>query len=339
MSDGYSASDAFTQDLEILRTQTNPHFMQSDAWASFKRDSAWSIKTLNAPASPLVARTFSRNVDGFGTLTHLPRVSGLTTENVAAFTDEVRSGAGDSYAVKLETYQPRDEELVDALIAAGWTGARSTQYRFGVTAELRADADEAFMLIKKRARNEVRQAQARGVTSYRAEPTADVLTRLLDMIDAMQDRSGSFVRSDDYLRASWDAFVSRGQGSFYVAEYESQIVAGAFVIEYGANAFYKDGGSFRVESGIAVGRALQWQIMSDLGQRGFDRYDLGNVPNPAEESATMSGLLIFKSGFAKDITEYMPAMELALGPRADEWRAIEPEFVSGFKSRTGDSFY
>jgi lipid II:glycine glycyltransferase (peptidoglycan interpeptide bridge formation enzyme) len=329
----------FNSDADVLRTQTNPHFMQSDAWASFKSTSPWTGGELSSPASPVTARTYRRNVDEFGTLVHLPRVSGLTPSNVAAFTSAVHGIAGDSFAVKLESYQPRDEELLDALLSAGWIGARSTQYRFGVTAELRPDPDEAFMLIKKRARNEVRQADARGITVRRVDPTAEVHDQLLAMIDAMQDRSGSFVRSDDYLRACWDEFTSRNQGSFYVAEFDGSVVAGAFVIEYGSNAFYKDGGSFRVESGLPVGRALQWHIIKDLGQRGFERYDLGNVPNPAEESATMSGLLTFKSGFAKEIIEYMPALELPLGSRADEWRAIEPQFVTEFKSHTGDSFY
>lgn len=313
--------------------------MQSHAWASFKRTSPWISGVISSPTSPVTARTYRREVDNFGTLIHLPRVSGLTHSNVEEFTAAVRGKVEDSFAVKLETYQPRDEALLNALLTAGWTGARSTQYRFGVTAELRPDPDEAFMLIKKRARNEVRQADARGITVRRVEPTASVHDQLLAMIDAMQDRSGSFVRSEDYLRACWDEFTSREQGSFYVAEVDGAVVAGAFVIEFGSNAFYKDGGSFRVESGLPVGRALHWHIIKDLGQRGFVRYDLGNVPNPAEESATMSGLLTFKSGFAKEIIEYMPALELPLGARADEWRAIEPQFVAEFKSRTGDSFY
>ena len=332
-------SSGFDMDDQVLLTQTNPHFMQSDAWASFKSSSPWHSSLVQGGATPVVARAYTRDVDGFGALTHLPRVSGITVDNAAKFTAAVQELGTASLAFKLEIYQERDDDLLAALLEQGWTGARSTQYRFGVTAELREDSDEAFMLIKKRARNEVRQADARGVSAYRIESSETVQSKLLELIDAMQDRSGSFVRSDDYLRASWNEFVNCNQGSFYFAEVAGEIVAGAFVIEYGSNAFYKDGGSFRVESGLPVGRALQWHIIKDLGSRGFSHYDLGNVPNPNEESATMSGLLTFKSGFAQDITEYMPALELPLGDRADEWRAIEPEFVSAFKSQTGDSFY
>jgi serine/alanine adding enzyme len=332
-------SQSVELDSDVLRTQTNPHFMQSDAWGGFKASSAWLPSAIPASSTGIALRSYSRDVDGFGTLLHLPRVSGVTAENAGTFTAGVREHQGEAFAVKLELYQPRDENLVAALNAQGWVGARSTQYRYGVTAELSEDPEVAFALLKKRARTEVRQGIARGIVCYRADPTPESIDMLLAMIEEMGERSRSFVRSFDYLRASWNAFFERAQGSLYFAEVEGRIVAGAFVIEFGPNAFYKDAGSYRVESTLPVGRALQWHIIEDLGKRDFKNYDLGNIPHPDEPSESMNGLLIFKTGFSKDFVEYMPALELPIGPRAEEWRAVEPEVVSAYRAATSDSFY
>ncbi|MFM6973884.1 MAG: lipid II:glycine glycyltransferase FemX [Agromyces sp.] len=326
-------------DAEVLRTQTNPHFMQSEAWSGFKSHSQWSVGSVPATQAGIETATFRRDVPEFGELLHLPRVSGLTPSNVSKFTRAIREQLGSAFAVKLETYQARDTELVAALHAEGWVGARATQYRFGVTAELGPDSEQTFARLKKRARTEVRQAAARGVVCRRVEDSALVRSQLIEMIHVMAERSGAFTRNDEYLHASWDAFTNRGQGAFYVAEVEGEVVSGAFVIEFGRNAFYKDGGSHRVASTLPVGRALQWHIIEDLTARGFEQYDLGNVPNPAEESASMSGLLTFKSGFSQEITEYMPAMELPISSDADRWRAVEPEITAGFRTNTGGSFY
>jgi lipid II:glycine glycyltransferase (peptidoglycan interpeptide bridge formation enzyme) len=332
-------SQSFELDPEVLRTQTNPHFMQSDAWGSFKTSSAWTPGTISAGNASIALRSYTREADGFGTLIHLPRVSGITVDNAAAFSAGIKAHKSDAYAIKLEIYQPRDEQLLEALQAQGWVGARSTQYRYGVTAELNEDPEVAFALLKKRARTEVRQGIARGIKTYRAEATEELTDALLKMMEAMGERSRSFVRSSDYLLASWNTFIERGQGSLYFAEVEDRIVAGAFVIEFGHNAFYKDAGSYRVESTLPVGRALQWHIIEDLGKRGFKNYDLGNIPHPDEPSESMAGLLTFKTGFSKDFVEYMPALELPIGDRAEEWRRVEPEFIKEYRATAGDSFY
>jgi lipid II:glycine glycyltransferase (peptidoglycan interpeptide bridge formation enzyme) len=332
-------SHLFELDPEVLRTQTNPHFMQSDAWGSFKTSSSWAPGAIPADSTSIALRSYTREVQGFGTLIHLPRVSGLTPQNAAEFTAGINAYKSDAFAIKLEIYQQRDEELLESLLAQGWVGARSTQYRYGVTAELNEDPEVAFALLKKRARTEVRQGIARGIKTYRAEPTAELAQALLEMMDAMGERSRSFVRSSEYLLASWNTFLDRGQGSLYFAEVENRIVAGAFVIEFGHNAFYKDAGSYRVESTLPVGRALQWHIIEDLGKRGFKNYDLGNIPHPDEPSESMAGLLTFKTGFSKDFVEYMPALELPFGERADDWRRLEPELLKEYRATTGDSFY
>src|SRR5690606_31778687 len=100
--------------------------------------------------------------------------------DVPALTESFRAQRGDAFSLKLETYQPRDPQLESAFAAAGWVPAKASQYRFGVTVDLSDGADAAFTAMKKRARNEIRQAEKHGVVVERVEPTEGNQRILLD---------------------------------------------------------------------------------------------------------------------------------------------------------------
>lgn len=335
---GATSVDGGDWDTRVLAAQPHPHFMQGDAWARAKAGGPWALERREVAGLPV--QVFSREADGFGVLQHLPRVSGVTPALVPALTEQLRADAGGAFALKLEAYQPRDRELADAFRAAGWLPAKASQYRFGVTVLTGAGADEVWAAMKKRARNEIRQAQDRhGVQVERAEPTEANQTALLELIRTTEDRSGAFFRGDEYLRTVWEAFFAAYAGRLYFAVHEGRRVAGAFVCTFGSVAHYKDGGSVR-DSRVMAPRLLQWEIMRDLSADGVAEYDLGNVPPPDAPGASTAGLMTFKGAFARDIVEYQPTWELPFTAARDAWGAGgETRFLQEYQARTGDSFY
>ena len=52
-----------------------------------------------------------------------------------------------------------------------------------------------------------------------------------------------------------------------------------------------------------------------------------------------SGILVFKSAFARDVLEYMPAFQLSHEERGEEWRRGESAFLARYLERTGDYWY
>ena len=130
-----------------------------------------------------------------------------------------------------------------------------------------------------------------------------------------------------------------GRGHLYFATYDDQVVAGAFITRYGPNAWYKDGGSTRDQPHVMASRLLQWRIIRDLAADGVERYDLGHVPPPDEPDAPGHGILVFKSAFARDVLEYMPAFQLSHEERGEEWRRGESAFLARYLERTGDYWY
>ncbi|QTX04471.1 lipid II:glycine glycyltransferase FemX [Agromyces archimandritae] len=338
MLDTLATHTASPWDEQVIGAHSSPHFMQSESWAEAKRAGPWELERRRFAGHPV--QVFARHAEGFGLLQHLPRVSGITPEAVPDLTEAVREGRGEAFAAKIEVYQPRDAELVRAFRRAGWMPARASQYRHAVVVATEAGEEAAFAAMKKRARNEVRTAERHGVEIERVECRGSNRERMHELIAETTERSGSLQRSRGYLERIWEAFEASGRGALYFARYGGEVVAGAFVLRYGPNAWYKDGGSTREHPHVMASRMLHWHIIRSLAAEGVSRYDLGNIPDPASEHPAGLGLRIFKTGFTRDPVEFLPAFELSFRPVHTAWRhGGEREHVGAYRMRTGDYWY
>lgn len=327
-------------DDRVLSTHSLPHFMQSSTWARVRTGGPWQVTRRElGSGGELPALVYERNVEDVGILQHLPRLSGLCPDGVEAFTERLRAERGAAFASKVEVHQPRDEALIAAFTATGWRPTRASQYRYAVVVEPAAGQERLLARMKRRARSEIRMAERNGVVAGRVELSAENRSRMFELMRETEERSGAFFRMGDYVERVWTAFEEDDRGHLYFAAHEGRVVAGAFVARFGSTAWYKDGGSLREQPQLMASRLLQWSIMCDLAAAGIERYDLGHVPSPSEPDAPDRGVLIFKSAFARDIVEYMPAFLLAHEPAADGWRRGERDFLADYYRRTGDYWY
>lgn len=330
-------------DRAVLAGQGDAHFMQSDAWAATKTGSPWRLSRLRArqAGSPLPVQLFSRSVPGIGALLHAPRVTGVQADAVPALTDALRGTADRRvFAVKLEFFQHDDDELLHTLLDNGWMRTRASQYRHAVAVDLTGTEEEVFARFKKRARYEIRAAERGGVTVERVPLTRENVDTMVGLVTVTKDRSGAFFRDRDYLTTAWSAFAERGQGSLYFASHEGEVLAGAFALTYGATAWYKDGGSVRSKPKLMAPRYLQWEIMRDLRAQGVTRYELGNIPAPdAVETSSAAGLFRFKTGFADETVQYLPAVELPLRRTQGLWHTQEHRFLGAYSRVRHDYWY
>ena len=331
---------AVAWDDRVLGAHTMPHFMQSSTWEGLRASGPWHVSRRGLGTDrdyPVLV--FERLAEGFGLFQHLPRVSGLAPADIAPLTERIRAERGTAFATKIEVHQPRAEALEAAFLDQGWRPAKASQYRHTVIVDTSVGEDEILANMKKRARAEIRVAERQGVDVGRAELDDANRARMLDLVRETEQRSGAFFRDDGYLEAVWSAFVADDRGQLYFARYDGQVVAGAFITRYGPNAWYKDGGSTRDQPQLMASRLLQWRIIRDLAADGVERYDLGHVPPPGEPDARGRGVLVFKSAFARDVLEYMPAFQLSHEERGEEWRRGEGAFLAAYLERTGDYWY
>jgi len=333
-----------TWDAQVLATQPDPHFIQSEAWSEVKAPDGWQPEQHSAPQGggrPAI-QTFRRHAPLVGGVVHAPRISGLTHTSIHAFTELAQSTAdGRVAAFKLEPYQAHDDDLVAAFTAAGWRVGDGTQYRHGVTVSLAGTEDDVWMSFKPRARNEINQAlKKRGVTTERVPLTEENIDTLATLIGETRERSGAFFRSRAYLERTWRTLDAHGQGRLYFAYVDARIVAAAFVFTFGANAWYKDGGSLRSDSNSFAPRALQWNIMRDLIAEGYAHYDLGNIPDPENpHEGGMRGLFVFKTGFARETKHYLPVLEYPLSKKFSRWQRHESTLIRLMFMKNKDYWY
>jgi lipid II:glycine glycyltransferase (peptidoglycan interpeptide bridge formation enzyme) len=327
-------------DDRVLATHSVPHFMQSSTWEAVRSNGPWHVarRTLGIERDHPVL-VFERLADGFGTLQHLPRVSGITADDLPALTDRIRAERGTAFATKIEVCQPRDDLLLSAFGADGWLPTHASQYRYTVVVDIAGSEDDILARMKKRARSEIRSAERNGVSVERADITEANVRTMLDLVRETEARSGAFFRPSGYLTHVWSTFVKDGRGCLYFARHDGRAVAGAFIIFYGPNAWFKDGASRRDQRQLMASRLLQWRIMQDLAAMGIERYELGHVPPPDEPDAPGRGILTFKSAFSHEILEYLPAFQLSHEEGAEAWRRGESAFLAEYRRRTHDDWY
>ncbi|MSW97304.1 MAG: peptidoglycan bridge formation glycyltransferase FemA/FemB family protein [Actinobacteria bacterium] len=329
---------------QVLASQPDPHFMQSEAWSDIKSPDGWQPEQHSAPprgARPAV-QTFRRHAPLVGGVVHAPRVSGLTRRSIPSLTELALSTADRRVAAfKLEPYQAHDDDLVAAFVAAGWSVGATSQYRHGVTVSLAGSEDDVWMSFKSRARTDVNAAvKKNGVTAQRVPLTTENIDTLVMLIGETQDRSGAFFRSRAYLERTWRAFDARDEGRLYFAYIDGRIVAAAFVFTFGTNAWYKDGGSLRSDNNSHAARELHWKIMRDLIADGYAHYDLGNIPDPENPNeGGMRGLFQFKTGFARETNLYLPVLEYPLSKRFRRWQRHESTLVRIMFKKNKDYWY
>ncbi|WP_430591363.1 lipid II:glycine glycyltransferase FemX [Humidisolicoccus flavus] len=338
-----ASSNAEAWDADVLAAQPNAHYMQSIAWAKTRVGSAWKAHRvrIKTATNELPVQIFERTAPLIGSIAFLPRVTGITVENVPAITEHFKKYPKRFFGAKVETFQPYDEALVAAFESAGWVQAASSQYQHAVMVDLHGTLEEVAARFKKRARNSYRVAERNGVTVEKVPMNAENIATMHRLIDEVKVRSGGYFRHHEYFEKIWNVYESIGQGHFYFAMYEGEVQSSAFVIRFGDIAWYKDAGSQRENNKIFAPYEMQWAIMQDLHAAGVTQYELANIPDPEEwETSNIRGLYTFKTAWAREPVKYMPTFEFPISKsRFTIWQKFGRYLRAVYTRRTGDAWY
>ena len=341
MTQRYSTEDK-EWDALLLAASDTPHYMQSSAWGESKSLSDWPLSRMivETNTGKIPIQVFSRTVPGLGRMHYSPEVSGITQQNIPELTKQIRNQFRRGLAYKLELYRPTSEDLLKAFLKNGWVKANSVQHRTTVLVDLSGTEDEVFARIKKRARYEIRVAQKNGVAVKRVKPNEENFKKLDELMSITAKRTGAYFRSSVYTNKYWQAFTTRDKGALYFAYFKNKVVAAAYVLAIGKTAWYKDGGSVRLDSDVFAPRVIQWEIMKEFREQGIKTYDLSGIPAPEDvETSSLKGLFTFKTGFSTNITHMMPAVELPLNNRYKFWPKAEHQFLRLYSGLKKDFWY
>lgn len=296
-------------------------YLQTRSWGEAKSRWGWQPQHMvhERGGSRLAVLFLTRRVAGLGTIWYAPKGPGVVDSaalvDVVPWTPEP-TGA---FVVKVEP------EIAEGADLSAWRTAGLVKSpveiqssRATIVVDLRRDEDALLASFKSKTRYNIRLAERRGVTVVdRPVDTAhgDVLYRLMVQTNA---RNAIAVRPRRYFEDCWSLLGAHGQGRFFFAVHEGEVLAGAFIAHLGRRGWYKDGGSSRRSSNLMAPYLLQWEVMRRLRRHGVESYDLVAVPRPSEMSPDhpFAGLHRFKSGFNEAVTEYVGVWDWPVRPRA-----------------------
>ena len=348
-----TAEEIENWDKHVTANPNGGNMLQSAAYASVKNGSGWKVRflVLESPGNSSYNLVLEKSFPVLGRLWYLikgPDLAdaadlGPVLESVAAF---VRGRKLNVFTIKVEPDIIDSDEVQKELRAANLVKAPNIQSNDSTALlDISGSEEAVFKAISSRARNAIRRAEREGCQVVRQEPGPETYCALYDlMVNTVSAKGSMPLRSYDYYAQFWDEFSNRGQGNFFFTYEDGKPSVGAFVINYGAKATYKDGGSTQNRKQYGDSHLVQWAAIRRMQELGCTEYDFCGTPPAArikDKTHNLYGMGMFKTSFTKTVTDFVGCHDYVLSPlRHRLWvKGGEKIFRRIETARTGQQFY
>ncbi len=312
--------------------------LQLRAFGETKNRHGWQAKYFMYGSVAVLV--LSRRIPGFGELWYVPNGPGVADgAGLAEFIKAAKKFEPAPFVIKLDPEILKTAISTAELRKTGLQPApRNLQYNIStVIVDLRPDPEEILAGFKQKTRYNVRLAERKGVTVTAVPADAENMAIMYRLYGVTTKRAGVYLRSRSYFTDFWRLHAESGHGQLFLASYQNQVLAGAYITFIGNKALYKDGGSVREHNEVQAPYALQWYIMQWLKAHGVERYDLHGVP-PADRlddpTHPLAGLARFKTGFQSEPTEFIGTYDLVLNQVAyRRWNRFGERLAMAYEAR------
>jgi serine/alanine adding enzyme len=340
-------------DKHVTANPNGGNMLQSAAYASVKNGNGWNVRflVLESGGAASYNLVLEKKFPVLGRLWYLIKGPDLIAAAdlkpaLAACGDFVKARKLDVFAIKVEPDIVASAEAQAELAAAGLVRAPNIQSNDSTALlDISAPENEVFRSISSRARNAIRRAEREGCEVVQSERGPETYRALYDLMADTVNAKGSMpLRSYEYYARFWDEFCDRGQGNFFFAYEDGKPSVGAFVINYGSKATYKDGGSTQNRKQYGDSHLVQWAAIRRMRELGCTEYDFCGTPPAArikDKSHNLYGMGMFKTSFSKTVTDFVGCYDFVLSPlRHKLWvKGAERVFRRIETLRTGSQFY
>ncbi|MEV7604961.1 peptidoglycan bridge formation glycyltransferase FemA/FemB family protein [Paenarthrobacter sp. NPDC089322] len=348
-----TAEEIENWDKHVTANPNGGNMLQSDAYAAVKDGANWLVRRLVIETAeyPSYNLLLEKKLPILGRLWYL--IKGPDTADVkdiepmlTAVAKLAREQKMNVFAIKIEPDIVQSPEAATQLNAAGLVKAPNIQSNDSTALlDISAPSNEVLRSISSRARNAVRRAEREGCKVLQEEAGEESYKKLYALMQNTVNAKGAMpLRSYEYYAKFWSEFSSRGQGHFFFVYEDGQPSVGAFVINYGSKATYKDGGSTQNRKHYGDSHLVQWAAIQRMQELGCVEYDFCGTPSAArikDKSHPLYGMGLFKTSFTKTVTDFVGCYDLVLSPlRYKLWnKGAERIFRRIETMRTGGQFY
>jgi len=179
-----------------------------------------------------------------------------------------------------------------ASVPPGWT------IRKTILVDLEKGVDQLWKNLKGETRNQVRQAQRRGVEIYEPNSIDQWLEDYWEMHKAVYSRQNMKpLGSPKFYEALWKHLYSKDQLKVVLAKYQDKIIAGGIFTIYRDTIYFLDGASLREYAALRGNNLIQWHILCWASTADLRIYDMvgANIPSIAH----------FKRGFGGSESSFL----------------------------------
>jgi len=163
--------------------------------------------------------------------------------------------------------------------------------------DLTLGTEQLWKNFKAETRNQVRQAEKRGVEIYEPRSLDDWLGDYYAMHEAVYSRQEMKPPAKPaFYQAMWENLYGKGQLKVILAKHEGKTIAGGIFPIYRDTIYFLDGASLREHQKLRANNLIQWHIISWAASAGLRLYDMvgANIPSIAH----------FKRGFGGAEVEF-----------------------------------
>jgi lipid II:glycine glycyltransferase (peptidoglycan interpeptide bridge formation enzyme) len=259
------------------------HYTQSSMWGRLKARFGWQvIRILIKDADHIVggAQILTRHLPIWGHIGYIskgPVVHPDHPQAIQIILNEISTLARRE-TIFLVSIQPPDDTTtyLDTLVNNCYEV--SSYYVVPpctVVIDLTQSEDELLSHMKRTTRQNIRAAQARGVTIM--EGGADDLPAFCQLKQITESRS-EFVHYDQcYYEEAWHQFAPGGNMKLWLAYFEEELLAGLMAIYFGQWVVYAWAGSTRLYPEKRPNDLLFWHAMHWGKEQGYHYCDLGGI--------------------------------------------------------------
>ncbi|MGH2594321.1 MAG: lipid II:glycine glycyltransferase FemX [Anaerolineae bacterium] len=326
----------------FVAARPDAHVLQTSAWGELKSRFGWSADRIALERDTRIVAgalvLFRRLPLRLGALAYVPKgpiVDLADNELVVALIAGLDGLARSRRAALLKIEPDHAIDLAGRAPTPGYTSAwepplpghyfrpspHSIQPPRTILVDLTRSEEEILTAMRHKTRYNIHLAERKGVT-VRAATRSD-LPAFNALMQATGSRDRFAVHSPAYYTAAFDLFVPRNCARLFVAEVESQIVAGLFAFAHGERAWYFYGASGDAHRERMPNHALQWHAMRWARSIGCRKYDLWGIPDEDESTLEAQyldrrddlwGVYRFKRGFGGTVVRFAGAFDRVYNP-------------------------
>ncbi|TLM84162.1 peptidoglycan bridge formation glycyltransferase FemA/FemB family protein [Pseudarthrobacter sp. NamE5] len=348
-----TAEEIENWDKHVTANPNGGNMLQSAAYATVKNGSGWKVRFLVLEGGETASYNLvlEKSFPVLGRLWYLIKGPDLAAvkdlkaalDACAAF---VRSRKLNVFTIKIEPDIVDSAEAQAELAEIGLVKAPNIQSNDSTALlDISGPEEVVFKAISSRARNAIRRAEREGCEVVRRDHGPETYLDLYNlMADTVKAKGSMPLRSYEYYAAFWEEFCARGQGNFFFTYEDGKPSVGAFVINYGSKATYKDGGSIQNRKQYGDSHLVQWAAIRRMQELGCTEYDFCGTPPAArikDKTHNLHGMGMFKTSFTKTVTDFVGCHDYVLMPWKHRlWvKGAEKVFRRIETARTGQQFY